>query len=64
MLHNRISAKCPAVATLDLETTVIEIKQYCMHTSNILRETTRQEERKMIEAAAIVGRVSTVKILS
>ncbi len=63
MLHNRISAKCPALATVDLETMIIKIKQYCMHTYNILRETIRQEERKMIQAAAIVDRLSTVKIL-
>ncbi len=33
-------------------------------TSNMPTETTRLKERKMIQTIAIVGRVSTVKILS
>jgi hypothetical protein len=61
----RMSAKCPAVATLDLETNMImKILHEHVHMSNILRETARKEEKKMIEAAANVGRVSTVEILS
>jgi hypothetical protein len=35
-----------------------------VHTSNVLRDTARQEKNKMIQAAANVGRVSTVEILS
>jgi hypothetical protein len=61
----RKSSKCPAVATLNLETNmIVKILHEHVHTSNILRETVRKEERKMIEAAANVGRVSTVEILS
>jgi hypothetical protein len=60
----RMSAKCPAVATLDLEMNmIVKILHEHVHTSNILRETARKEEKKMIETAANVGRVS-VEILS
>jgi hypothetical protein len=56
----KMSTKCHTIATLDLETN----HHVYMHTSNILREMAKQEERKMIQAAARVGRMSTVEILS
>ncbi len=60
-----MSAKCPVVATLNLETNmIVKILHKHVHTSNILRETAPKEEKKMIEAATNVGGVSTVEILS
>jgi hypothetical protein len=60
-----MAARCPAVATLDLETNkVVKILHAHMHTSNILHENAREEKQKIVEAAAIVERVSTVEILS
>jgi hypothetical protein len=61
----KMSTKCPTIATLDLETNmIVKFHHAYMHTSNILREMAKQEERKMIQAAASVGRMSTVEILS
>jgi hypothetical protein len=61
----RMSAKCPALATLDLETNmIVKILHSHVHTSNFFRGTARQEENEMIQASASVGRVSTVEILS
>jgi hypothetical protein len=61
----KISAKCPAFFTLYQETNmIVKFHHAHVHTSKILRETAKQEEKKMIQAAASVGRVSAVEILS
>jgi hypothetical protein len=60
----KISAKCPAFVTLCQETNmIVKFHHAHVHTYSILRETAKQEE-KMTQAAASVGRVSTVEILS
>jgi hypothetical protein len=52
----KMSAKCPAVVHWDLETNmIVRFLHAHMHTSNILRETAKQEERKMIQTATSVG---------
>jgi hypothetical protein len=61
----KMSAKCPAMATLGLETnTTIKILHSQVYTSNILRENAKQEEKETIQAATGVVRVSIVVIFS
>ncbi len=60
----KISAKFLAIATLNQETSMtVKFHHAHVHTFNNLRGMAKQEER-MIQAAASVGRVSTVKLLS
>ncbi len=65
-LHQDDVCEMPLLlATLDLESNMIVNIFYAhMHTSNTLWETAHKEEQKMIEAPSIMGRVSTVEILS
>jgi hypothetical protein len=46
----RISAKCPPIAMLDLESNmIVKILHAHVHTSDILQETACKEEQKVIE---------------
>ncbi len=50
----KMSAKCPAIAILCQETNMIV--KFChahVHTSNILRETAKQEEKMMLEECSL-----------
>jgi hypothetical protein len=48
--------KCPAVASLDLNTSrIMEVTRSHTHTPNLLLEAARAEEKKLIQAAATVG---------
>jgi hypothetical protein len=61
----RYKANCPAVAVLHIASSrILHILHEHSHEANILEETARQEEKKMIAAAAQVGRISNVEVLS
>ncbi len=58
-------AKCPAVAVLHVASSrIIHIMNENSHETNILEETARQEEKKMIAAAAQVGRISNLEVMT
>jgi hypothetical protein len=61
----KTSSQCPAVATLDIQTSrILKISHSHTHGPNLLVEAARQEERRMIRAAAAVGKFSQVEVLS
>jgi hypothetical protein len=58
-------SKCPAIAVLHIASSrSISLAHEHSHDSDILLETAREEEKKLINAAAMVGRISTVEVLS
>ncbi len=59
------SAKCPAMAVLHIASSkIVAVMHEHVHEPNILHETARTEEKRMIAAAALVGRVSIVEVMS
>jgi hypothetical protein len=58
-------SKCPAIAVLHIPSSrIISVTHDHTHESDILLEAARNEEKKLITAAAMVGRISTVEVLS
>jgi glucan biosynthesis protein len=61
----RYKAKCPAVAVLHIASSrIINIINKHSHEANILEESARNEEKKMIAAAAQVGRISNLEVMT
>jgi hypothetical protein len=59
------SAKCPAMAVLHIASSqIVAIMHEHVHEPNILHETARTEKKRVIAAAALVGRVSTLEVMS
>jgi hypothetical protein len=56
---------CPAIAVRHITwALIVSVSHDHTHVSNILLEAARHEENKCITAAAMVKRISTVKVLS
>ncbi len=65
MCVKKNSAKCPAKAVLHIASSkIVAVMHEHVHEPNILHETARTEEKRMIAAAALVGHVSTVEVMS
>lgn len=61
----RASAKCPALATLLLEPPrIVKTTDDHTHGPNLLAIAAREEENRMIKAAALVGKVSQNQVMS
>jgi hypothetical protein len=58
-------SNCPAFAVLHIASScIVHLSHDHTHESNILLQTARQGEKKLITAAAMMGRISTVEVLS
>ncbi len=58
-------SNCPAFAVLHIASScIVHLSHDHNHESKILLQTARQGEEKLIPAAAMMGRISTVEVLS